>query len=276
MTPSAAKALSKPAMKLLAVVSSFVTGVAEPRQIKRLASAKAEAAKIKAKGAVDAAAIIQRAAIRVRSEEFRAQKNLEKIIMKALPDVAPTATPEAIEPDWMANFLHKCRLASDEQMQQLWSKILAGEANAPGAFSKRTVEAVTLLSKGEAEDFTKICSFYAGDELYIFNFDDPVYQNRGVTWSTVRSMQDAGLVTMASPGIVFALGGLPQNFTLRYFDVDIKLTLPEKSGNGLSFGVVSLTRSGKELARICKAEKCQTFLDYLVRQFSPGYGPHLS
>jgi hypothetical protein len=49
-----------------------------------------------------------------------------------LPELTEAATPEKLEDDWITNFFDKCRLISDEEMQTLWSKVLAGEANAPG------------------------------------------------------------------------------------------------------------------------------------------------
>ncbi len=50
-------------------------------------------------------------------------------------------------------------MISDEQMQALWAKILAGEANGPGRFSKKTVNIVASLDKSDAEAFTTLCGF---------------------------------------------------------------------------------------------------------------------
>ena len=35
-----------------------------------------------------------------------------------------------MEEDWIANFFDKCRIVSDSEMQSLWARVLAGEANA--------------------------------------------------------------------------------------------------------------------------------------------------
>lgn len=68
---------------------------------------------------------------RLFAEEAKKQANIEAITLKALPDVKPEAKTEGVEDDWIANFFDKCRLISDEQMQSLWARILAGEANSP-------------------------------------------------------------------------------------------------------------------------------------------------
>ena len=56
-------------------------------------------------------------------------------------------------------FFEKSRIVSDNEMQELWSRVLAGEANDPGTYSKRTVNFLSDLDKGEAALFTKLCGF---------------------------------------------------------------------------------------------------------------------
>lgn len=67
---------------------------------------------------------------------------MEQISTQALPLLEEKSNPDAIEDDWVTNFFDKCRLISDKEMQSLWSKVLAGEANAPEKYSTRT-DAVT-------------------------------------------------------------------------------------------------------------------------------------
>lgn len=64
-----------------------------------------------------------------------------------------------MDDDWIVNFFDKCRLVRDEQMQSLWARILAGEANKPGTFSRRTVNFVASMDKIDASAFTHLCSF---------------------------------------------------------------------------------------------------------------------
>jgi hypothetical protein len=41
----------------------------------------------------------------------------------------------------------------------LWSRVLAGEANKPGSYSKRTVNFLSDLDKIDAELFSQLCGF---------------------------------------------------------------------------------------------------------------------
>src|SRR6266542_4826978 len=88
-----------------------------------------------------------RAMHRFIEEEAHRQKNIEDITAKALPQLEEGAKPDAMEDDWVTNFFDKSRIVSDTQMQDLWSRVLAGEANTPGAYSKRTVNFLSDLDK---------------------------------------------------------------------------------------------------------------------------------
>ena len=73
--------------------------------------------------------------------------------------VTDDASPEDMEDDWIRNLLGKCRIVSDQDMQELWARILAGEANEPGSVSRRTVNLVADLDKRDAESFMAVCRF---------------------------------------------------------------------------------------------------------------------
>ena len=129
--------LTKPADTLIKKVSGAVGGWFAPYQIRRVAKAEAEAALIKAQSEIEITDLHRRAAHRFIEEEAQRQKNMEDITDKALPQLNEYAKPEFMDNDWLANFFDKCRIVSDDEMQRLWSLVLAGEANAPGSYSKR-------------------------------------------------------------------------------------------------------------------------------------------
>jgi len=70
-----------------------------------------------------------------------------------------TVAQEPVKEDWAAQFFEHCQDVSDEQMQVVWSKILAGEVAQPCSFSMRTLHAVKMLRSGDANTFTAYCRF---------------------------------------------------------------------------------------------------------------------
>ena len=151
--------LSKPATVLIEKISDAVGTLYEPVHIVKVAEAEVKAAKIKAESDIEITDL-QRRAERCRFEEdARHQKNMEDITAKAIPYLNENANPDGVDDDWLANLFNKCRIVSDDEMQSLWARVLAGEANTPGTYSKRTVNFVSELDKNDANLFTKLCRF---------------------------------------------------------------------------------------------------------------------
>ena len=151
--------LAKPADTLIKKISNAVGILYEPRHIRKVAEAKANAALTEAKSEIEITDLHKRAAQRWIEEEAQRQKNMENITDKALPQLNENAKPDSVDNDWIVNFFDKCRIVSDDEMQGLWSRVLAGEAKAPGTYSKRTVNSLSDLDKTEAALFTKLCGF---------------------------------------------------------------------------------------------------------------------
>jgi hypothetical protein len=151
--------LSKPAAVLIEKISDAVGGIFRPYQIVRVAKAEAQAERITAENQIQISDLQARAFRRFLEEEAKKQLNIESITTRALPDLNKQAKPEEMDDDWIANFFDRCRLVSDQEMQSLWSRVLAGEANAPGTYSKRTVNFLSTLAKSDAESFTRLCGF---------------------------------------------------------------------------------------------------------------------
>ena len=86
-------------------------------------------------------------------------QNCIDIIHKASDHLNDGANIRDIDVDWRANFFDKGRIVHDDEMQTLWAKILAGEANNPGTYSKRCVNSVTDIDKRDAELFTELCRY---------------------------------------------------------------------------------------------------------------------
>ncbi|SRR5260370_28050179 len=162
--------LSKPATVLIEKVSDAIGGIARAWQIVRVARAEGVAKRIEAQAQIEVSELQQRAWRRFLLEEEHRQKNIENITRKALPDLSEESDPSKMDDDWIANFFDRCRLISDDEMQSLWSRVLAGEANVPGTYSKRTVNLLSTLDKKDAELFTRLCGFawFVGSLVYLW------------------------------------------------------------------------------------------------------------
>ncbi|MGZ5444729.1 MAG: DUF2806 domain-containing protein [Thermoanaerobaculia bacterium] len=262
--------LTKPATVLVERISDAVGGLFRPYQVVRMARAEAEAERIRAETGIEVTDLHRRAFSRFLHEEARKQAHIEEVTRLALPQLDQDAQPEQIEEDWLTNFFDKCRLTSDQQLQELWSRVLAGEANAPGRFSRRTVSFIASLDTMEAQRFTAICCFcwtFVGDTEplvpLILDISDPIYEARGVTFSAIKDLAAIGLVSYLSLG-GFNIDVLSQPALVAYFSEQVMLTLPDDANSKIKIGNVILTRTGQELASICGAVPVQGFFDYAL------------
>lgn len=218
---------SKPATVLIEKISNALGGYFEPHQIKRIADAKAGAAKIEAAANIEITELQQRALRRFVAEEMKQQDNMESIAMKALPHISDQAKTENVDDDWITNFFDKCRIIFDEQMQSLWSKVLAGEANAPGSFSKRTVNYLASLDTKDASLITSLygfCWMFEGLTPLIFNVEHSIYNSHGITFDSLEHLESIGLVSF-DPLAGYAKKGLPPQFTVHYYGTQIEIQL---------------------------------------------------
>jgi len=269
--------LSKPADTLIKKISKAVGGFCVPWQIKRVAEAEAEAAIIRAEANIQITDLHRRAARRFIEEEAHRQKNIEDITAKALPLLTDAAKPDAVEDDWITNFFDKSRIISDTEMQNLWSRVLAGEANTPGTFSKRTVNLLSDMDKSDAALFTTLCGFgwfIAGVVPLIFDSQAEIYTNKNIHFGSLSHLDSIGLITFNSLGEV-SRSKLPKKFGAFYYGRPLELEMPKDSDNTLQLGHVLLTQNGRQLAPICGSKPVEGFWEYVQekwKQYLPKAG----
>ena len=258
--------LAKPATVLIEKVSEALGGYFKPQQIKRVAKAEAEAEIIRAQAQIEVTDLQRRALGRFVVEEAKKQDNIEKITEKAIPQLEDSATPQDVEDDWITNFFDKCRIISDDEMQSLWAKVLAGEANSPGSYSKRTVNFLGSLDKTDAHLFSSLCGFgwFLGDVVpLIYSSEDKIYNDQNINFDTLSHLDDIGLVSFNAIGGYQRLK-LHKKINVAYYGMLMNVIFAKESDNILELGSVLLTKTGQQLASICGSKPVDGFQDYVI------------
>lgn len=268
--------LSKPATTLIEKISDAVGGIFKPYQIVRVAKAEAAADKIRAESQIEVTDLHRRAMHRFLEEEAKKQSNIEAITEKAIPQLQDKSTPEKIEDDWITNFFDKSRIVSDKDMQQLWSSVLAREANAPGAFSKRTVNLLGDLDKIDAELFISLCGFawQIGNIVpLIYDVQADIYNRQGINFNSLSHLESLGLIQFNNLS-GFRRMKLPKTTPVFYYGRCVNLNFQKDLDNDLDLGKALLTRAGHELALICGSKPHDGFFEYVYdRWVSQGFVP---
>lgn len=150
------------------------------------------------------------------SKEVRRHENLQKVCARtAQIATAPhRSLPPALEEEgddgrafdqrWASRFVRDAEDASDETMQDLLARILAGEIRAPGAFSFRTLSVVRDLDQGTAQRFQTVARLVVNGDMLPPHTDltprggpnlAAFYQGLGVAFVDMLSLIDAGLIS---------------------------------------------------------------------------------
>ena len=261
--------LSKPATVLIEKVSSAIGVLYEPFRIRKEAEAKADAALIEAESRITIGDLERRALTRFVVEQTREQKNVEDITKKALPKLEAGSDPSMMDEDWISDFFAKCRRVSNEEMQSLWARLLAGEANRPGSVSKRTVHFVAAMDRSDAEIFARLCRFSAnslGDTL-VFDTSHQILADNGVTWADLSHMDTVGLIQLETLS-GFVRYGFRETTHIEVAGEIIEFKIKEKNGKRqINTGKVTLTRIGQELRRFVQFEPAEGLYNYCIESW---------
>lgn len=107
--------------------------------------------------------IEDRARKRERLNHLRSQKNLERIIQKAVSISSDSKVPDRADQDWFNIFLELAEGISNKTMQDLWARILAKEIATPGSFSLKALKVFRELSIQDAKLLAKVAGFTVRD-----------------------------------------------------------------------------------------------------------------
>lgn len=91
---------------------------------------------------------------------------------------------------------------SDEEMQAIWARILAGEIHRKGTYSLQLLDILKKFTQKQAELFNRVCShcFISGDNVYIPN-DNEYLQFANITYQDILDLDALGLIN--SSGTIF-------------------------------------------------------------------------
>ncbi len=105
----------------------------------------------------------ERATRRERLSLLRKQNNLESIIKKSIAYCPNTSSSTKADQDWFSQFTLLAEDISNNTMQDLWAKILAGEIVQPGSFSLKSLSIFKSMSITDAKLLAKVCSLAVKD-----------------------------------------------------------------------------------------------------------------
>ena len=253
----------KPLTKLIEVVANGIGKWCEPRYVVRMAHAESKAEHISVLEKAKREALLKNdedlynhlSAVeeRLLTKESKRHRNIEQVVNRAANVLSSETevSSETVDPDWITRFFDIVQDISNEQMQDLWGRILAGEVKQPKSFSLRTLETLRNITSYEAELFEKLSSYvFHSGKCYIFNgLLENGYPN--LQYGAITRLMEMGLIQSVSD-IGLALSHQEDeeyDCTYVYGDYLYLFSIPD-SMEGINLPVYSLTITGCEVFKL--------------------------
>ena len=273
--------LSKPLTKLIEVIAQGTGAITQPYLIKKNADAKAYEINVVSKAIEEnqnslqkinykeakvslrsldkesikeITSLTERAENRIEYQEQKRQQNIERVTQIAVEqlETEKTVSEEKVDEDWTTRFFSYAQDVSNEEMQDLWGRILAGEVKNPKSFSLRTLELIRNLSKSDAEIFSKIANFSVshGKDAFLIKGKDDELKKFGIKFDDIALMEELGLLH-SGEFLSFEFQPLP-NDKQNVFILGNTIVLFNKKANSAkqSLSIRLFTRIGKELLEL--------------------------
>lgn len=263
------KGISKPITKLINSVSKGIGTLYEPIGTVRNTKAEAKSIKILAEIIKDLDDKTIRAIQRLSHKETKRQENIDAIVKGALDALPEKVSKEEIDDDWAVLFFDLCQDISNEKMQMIWSRILAGEVSQPGKFSSRTIQAVKTLNAKEANLFTRLCefSFATSDGTLILpTFSHDIFEfirNNGLDVNAEIHLNSIGL--LSNSPIWYAPESIDKKVHLKYF-LNEYIVPPESLDDDEGYiEAFPFTETGQQLASIAGGTPDAKYIKKLIK-----------
>lgn len=264
----------KPFEELIEVISNGIGILYRPRSIRKEADAKAYEIGIienaKAKAISEGKEIEAETYIRIQERllftELERQKNIDNVVEIAAEQLGQenTISEEPVNKDWSKRFFDIVEDISDEEMQEIWGRILAGEIKKPESYSLRTLELLKNLSKKEAETFMKFASLAINSSgvSFIINFKNEkvLEETYKLNFGDRLLLEELGFLT--ANDLQFKILATKDQKAQLYFVTGNKIVSLEKPANQpeQQLQVLVFTKIGQELLKLVNSS---SNLDYI-------------
>ena len=206
------------------------------------------------------------------SEAMRKEVNVAKAIIVAediLGQEPQEPSDDPVDDDWLYSWREYAGRVSNDELQRLWGKILAGEIKQPGTYSFRTLEFLKGLSKAEAELISTAASFVIENRIYRKKED--FLKKDGLYTSQLLFLQDIGILSgVGAFGLTetYKTTETDRFFRLLLANNKIILLEHEDATKKIKAGVYLLTRIGIEVLRLANFNVNDAYLISVAKDFA--------
>jgi uncharacterized repeat protein (TIGR03899 family) len=203
-------------------------------------------------------------------KETKRQQNLDYINFIAAEQLTQeeSVSEEPVEEDWIKRFFNIAEDISNEEMQSLWGRILAGEVKQPNSYSLRTLEILKNLSKHEAEIFMKFASLAinSNGSTFVLNFKNEklLEEEFGLNFNDRLLLEEIGFLT--ANDLQFRILATQAQKSQLVFILGKSLVLLEKPAKQpeQQLQILVFTKIGQELIKLVNSSPKMEYIKLLA------------
>lgn len=249
-TAKAVQECSKTANNLLNKIASAVGYVFEVKKYEKEAQ-KSIIDEIANR--IDINPIERMAIISNRNKIVKQFGNSIDIVNKAIEDLNVDAKSENMSDEWIQSFFDKAEKISDEEIQVVWGRVLANEANKPGSVPKSLLETLYIIDHDLANVFSKLCNYAVNDgnfPLIVLHENSEFFESIGINFTTLNELHRLGLIFFNSLGYASEI----KDDGVISFTVKNKIYVVKTEYKKVDIGNVLFTKDGKALCKCIKQD----------------------
>lgn len=208
----------------------------------------------------------------------RQYDNFANTLIMASPLINAPENKVARDNDVFWGLLEHSKEISNNEMQELIAKIIAGEYNSPGTYSMSTLQTIKMLGKKELILLETIGTLIInGDQIpqVLFSLPDNAIafmKEIGVDFGSLQTLQSLGLFL---PNDMTRTIPIPEKkrFELKYFDENILFTPASEIVEKVEFpNFYGLSDIGKQIFMHLKPKKNDSYFRWLKENYRiPGF-----
>lgn len=150
---------------------------------------------------------------------------------------------EPVDKDWLNRFLDYAEDVSEEEMQKIWARILAGEVKQPKSFSLRTLDVLRNMTKEEAELFVEISK-------YVYGGQNILNEKSIIKFESILTLNDIGLVLLESINNTVKIPSNGKIYLKLTKNKRLNIDSNESVNKEVNIHIYALSKAGEELYKI--------------------------
>lgn len=206
---------------------------------------------------------------RLLFQEGKRQQNIEQVAQYAAEQLKDEkeVSSEKLDEDWISRFFNIAEDVTNEELQMLWGKVLAGEVKRPKSYSVRTLEFLKNLSKEEAQIFSKVgqASIIAEGKAFIKDFGGDYLETKfGITFLDLLTLKELGVLIQTDLVLTLKPVDAISKYSFLYGKKCVILTR-DANTSSQPVNLITYSTIGKELLSLIDIKADQEYLEKFAK-----------